>query len=308
MKLDSHSLDKDVLITGGAGFIGGHLAHALLPDTNVTILDDFSTGDPDSVPSDTALIKGDIRNPATVMNAVADVDIVFHQAGLVSVAASIQDPQNSHTRNATGTLNILEAARKHDAKVIIASSAAVYGKPEYTPIDESHPLSPLSPYGLDKLVSDRYVHLYNKLYGLEAISLRYFNVYGPGQTGGNYAGVINIFLEQARSEADITVHGSGTQTRDFVHVQDIIQANIQAALSETSEGSYNIGTGESVNIQELARLIKKSVDSSSEIVFTDSREGDIEQSLADITSARTDLDYEPTIEIQDGIHDLVKNQ
>lgn len=293
----------DVLVTGGAGFIGRHLAAAFDETYDVSVLDSrFSAQKqfPDSIRT----IEADVRDEDAVSAAVADTDIVLHEAALVSVGTSIKNPKQSHTINASGTLNVLEAARKHDARVVVASSAAVYGHPEETPIPETHPLEPTSPYGLDKLVADHYTRMYYDLYGLETIALRYFNVYGPGQSGGDYAGVIEIFLEQATSGGPITVNGDGQQTRDFVHVEDVIQANRLAADTDAVGEAYNVGTGESITILELAELVRTIVDESVDIVHSDPREGDIRHSCADITRAREKLDYEPTLEIEEELEML----
>jgi UDP-glucose 4-epimerase len=198
-------------------------------------------------------------------------------------------------------VNVLEAARKTDTRVVLASSAAIYGHPESTPIDEAHPLDPTSPYGLDKLTADQYTRLYNDLYGLDTVSLRYFNVYGPGQTGGDYAGVITVFIEQALNDDPITVHGDGDQTRDFVFIEDIVQANLLAAKTEHVGAAYNIGTGESITIRELAELIRDITNSDSEIVHTEPRDGDIEHSKADISKATEQLDFEPTVSLREGL-------
>jgi UDP-glucose 4-epimerase len=293
--------DKSVLVTGGSGFIGGHIVDALSADNDVAVLDTVAGDHPNGVTA----IQGDIRDEATVDAAVEGVDVVFHQAALVSVAESVERPTESHAINATGTLNVLEAARKHDARVVIASSAAVYGDPEETPIDEGQRLEPTSPYGLDKVASDHYARLYEDLYGLDTVALRYFNVYGPGQTGGDYAGVITVFLRQARNGEPITVNGDGTQTRDFVHIDDVVRANLLAAETDAVGRAYNVGTGESVTIRELAELIRDAVGSDSEIVHTDPRPGDIQHSCADIGRARSALGYEPTIDLEAGLRTLV---
>lgn len=222
----------------------------------------------------------------------------------MSVSASVDDPRASHSANATGTLNVLEAARREDATVVVASSAAVYGRPEYTPIDEDHPLDPLSRYGLDKIATDHYVHLYDDLYGLDAVALRYFNAYGPGQSG-DYASVISIFCDQARRGPDITVEGDDTQTRDFVHVDDIVQANVSAATADVSGRSYNVGTGEAVTIRRLAELVREAAGSNSDIVHTDAREGDIDESVADVSRAERELGYEPTVGLAEGLAGFV---
>ena len=291
-----------VLVTGGAGFIGGALVDSLRGDTTVRVLDI----DPDpNPPSDVEVIEGDIRDPETVAAAIEGVDTVFHEAALVSVADSVAHPMESHTINATGTLQVLEAARNHDARVVVASSAAVYGDPDAVPVAEPAGLNPTSPYGLDKLTIDHYTRLYHELYGLDTVALRYFNVYGPGQTGGDYAGVIDAFTEQARSGEPITVHGDGEQTRDFVHIDDVVRANRLAATTDNVGGAYNIGTGESVTIKSLAEKIRASVGSDSEIVYTDPREGDIRHSRADISRARERLGYEPTVDLDTGLDTLV---
>ena len=292
-----------VLVTGGTGFIGGHLARTLAPHADVTVLDRDTSGD--AVPGNATAVEVDVRDADAVAAATIGVDVVFHQAGMVSVPASVDDPVESHATNATGTLNVLEAAREADAAVVVASSAAVYGRPEYTPIDEGHPLDPTSPYGLDKLAADHYVRLYADLYGLDAVALRYFNVYGPGQTGGDYAGVIDIFRDQASRDADITVEGDGTQTRDFVHVDDVVRANLRAATADASGRSYNVGTGEAVTIRRLAERVRDALDADSDIVHTDPVAGDIDESVADVSRARTELGYEPTVELGEGLTDLV---
>jgi len=290
-----------VLVTGGAGFIGGALVDSLREEADVRVLDINPQPDP---PSDIEVIEGDIRDPDTVERAVEGVDTVFHEAALVSVADSVERPMESHAINATGTLQVLEAARKHDARVVIASSAAIYGAPDSVPVTESQHLDPASPYGLDKLAVDHYTRLYHDLYDVETVALRYFNVYGPGQTGGDYAGVIDVFADQARAGEPITVHGDGEQTRDFVHIDDVVRANRLAATTDNVGTAYNIGTGESVTIRELAEKIRTSVGSDSEIVHTDPREGDVRNSRADISLARERLGYEPSVDLDTGLDTL----
>jgi UDP-glucose 4-epimerase len=292
----------DALVTGGAGFIGGHLVDDLRTEHAVSILD----SDPDAhPPGDTTYIEGDIRDESTVARAVADADVVFHEAALVSVDASVADPKRSHTTNATGTLNVLEAAREHDTRVVLASSAAVYGHPEGTPISEAHPKEPTSPYGLDKLAADHYARLYADRYDLDTVALRYFNVYGPRQTG-EYAGVITVFIEQALADDPITVHGDGSQTRDFVFVEDVVRANRLAAETGQAGTAYNVGTGASITIRDLAELIRDITDANSDIVHTDPREGDIEQSKADISKAESALGYEPRVSLREGLERTVE--
>ena len=303
--LDIGPQDKTILVTGGAGFIGSHLTDALVAENEVRILDNLSTGKKKHVNSHADFIRGDIRDRNAVRQAMAEVDIVFHQAALVSVEESIQKPGQSHDINASGTLNILEAAREVGARVVAASSAAIYGHPETIPIGESEPKSPSSPYGIDKLSVDHYTRQYNELYDLPTVGLRYFNVYGPRQGESDYAGVISIFGDQAQKGANITVEGDGEQTRDFVHVSDIVQANLLAATTDCVGKAYNVGTGESVKVQTLAEKIIEVVDSKSEIVHTDPRSGDIEKSEANITKIKSELGFSPLTTLQDGLEDMI---
>jgi len=301
---DDRPTGQQILVTGGAGFIGSHLVDALVPDNEVRVLDDLSSGTRAQVDDRAAFVRGDVADKSVLDEAVAGVDIVYHQAAVVSVAQSVERPRASHATNVTGTLAVLEAARRHDARVVFASSAAIYGEPTRLPIDESHPTEPQSPYGLEKLTADRYLQLYAELYGLETVPLRYFNVYGPRQTGGDYAGVIAAFLEQARAGGPLTVHGDGTQTRDFVHVEDVVQANLLAGTTAATGTPFNVGTGDRVSIRELAETVRGLVDESIDIVHEQPRPGDIADSEADITRARERLGYEPTIELQTGLATL----
>ncbi|AGB38795.1 NAD-dependent epimerase/dehydratase family protein [Natronococcus occultus] len=298
--------DRTVLITGGAGFIGSHLANALVDDNEVRILDDLSSGTRATVPEDATLIEGDLRDEATRERATTGVDLIFHEAALVSVQGSVEDPLGSHAINATATLELLEAARREDARVVLASSAAIYGHPEGVPIAETDPKTPASPYGIDKLSVDHYARRYHELYGLETVSLRYFNAYGPGQTAGDYSGVISVFCDQALADEPLTVHGDGGQTRDFVFIDDIVQANLQAATTDQVGGAYNVGTGTSVTIRELAEAIVDVTGSSADITHTEGREGDIRHSRADIAAIRSELGYEPTVSLREGLERTVE--
>lgn len=302
---DSELSGKTVLVTGGAGFIGSHIVDAVVDRNEVRVLDRLSTGSRSNLPADVSLIEGDIRDREAVEAAMEGVDVVFHEAAMVSVPASVEQPVTCHETNGTATLNLLEAARTNDSRVVFASSAAIYGHPEAVPIPEDAPKRPASPYGLEKLAGDYYTRIYADRYGLDTVSLRYFNVYGPRQTGGQYSGVISAFLDQARSGEPITVEGDGEQTRDFVHVDDVVQANLRAATTDATGTSYNVGTGSNVTIQELAETVQRVTDTDSEIVHVDPRPGDIERSEADITNANRQLGYRPTVTLEDGLSQLV---
>jgi UDP-glucose 4-epimerase len=293
-------------VTGGAGFIGSHLAERLVGTAEVRVLDDCSAGRRAWVPDEADLIEGDVTDEATLARAVRGTDVVFHQAANASVERSIERPQESHELNVGATLDILEYARDHDARVVLASSAAVYGDPASVPVREGDPKTPTSPYGLEKLAADRYARLYHELYDLETVALRYFNVYGPRHGGGHYSGVIDVFLDQARAGDALTVHGDGSQTRDFVHVDDVVQANLRAATTDAVGEAYNVGTGESVSVHELAELVVDVTNSESDIRHTPPREDDIDRSRADVTRARDRLGYRPTIDLREGLRRLVE--
>ena len=294
------------LVTGGAGFIGSHLANRLVPDLEVTVYDDFSSGKSDHIPEEASIIHADIRDAAQLASAVAEVDVVFHEAAQVSVQRSVSDPKSSHQVNVDPMVTILEAARGTDTRVVLASSAAIYGHPVYLPIDEDHRKEPTSPYGLEKLTADHYCRLYHELYDVDAVALRYFNAYGPRQQSGDYSGVISVFRDQARAGEDITVEGDGEQTRDFVHVDDIVQANVLAATSDDAVGeAFNIGTGDSITIRKLAETIRDVTDSESAIVHVEPREGDIDRSEATIDKARDMLGFQPEYTTTEGLREYL---
>ncbi len=298
---------EDVLVTGGAGFIGSHLAERLAERNAVTVFDSLTSGSRDRVPAEAELIEADLRDRDRIDAAMAASDRVFHLAAMVDVARSVEAPLDSHGVNVEGTLTVFEAARRHDVPVIVASSAAIYGRPSELPIPEEHPSRPLSPYGLDKLAVDQYARLYHDLYGLPVTALRYFNVYGPGQTGGDYAGVIATFLEQAAGGGPLTVEGDGTQTRDFVHVSDVVRANLLAADADVGGQAINVGTGEETSIRELAETIRELTDGRPEIVHVDPRPGDIDRSVADLARAEAELRYRPDVDLPTGLESMFRS-
>jgi len=296
--------DHTILITGGAGFVGSHLAERLVADNEVRVIDDLSTGKREYVPDDAELTVADVRDEDALAEAMADVDLVFHEAAVVSVEESVQQPADTHHVNVDGTLQVLEAAREQNARVVVASSAAVYGHPERVPIAEDAPKTPASPYGIDKLAVDHYTRRYHDLYGLETVALRYFNVYGPRQGAGDYSGVIEAFLEQAEAGGPITVHGDGTQTRDFVHVDDVVDANLLAATTEHVGEAFNVATGAETSILDLAETIRVITDANVEITHTDPREGDIDRSCADLTQTGDQLGFDPDVDLESGLNRL----
>jgi UDP-glucose 4-epimerase len=290
-----------VLVTGGTGFIGRHLVDSLADAALVRVLDREASSS--ELPEHATLVHGDIRDMDTCMDAMEGIDTVFHLAAMVSVPRSIEAPLECHADNGTGTVQVLEAARQVDARVVLASSAAIYGHPESVPVTERAPTTPSSPYGVEKLANDHYARIYGAQYGLQTTALRYFNVYGPGQTG-QYSGVISAFFDQVRAQEPITVEGDGSQTRDFVHVEDVVQANRLAATRDTADVAFNIGTGRSISIRDLAELIRELADIDVPITHVDPRPGDIQQSEADISRAAAQLGYAPTVDLADGLRDM----
>ncbi len=296
--------DKSILVTGGAGFIGSHLTAALAVENEVHVLDNGSTGNPAILPASVEFHHGDIRDRSVLETLVPTVDIVYHQAAIVSIEDSLDRPTESHETNVAATVALLDVARKHGTRVVFASSCAAYGDPTTLPVEESEPATPLSPYAVDKLAADQYLQVYGQQYGFPTVALRYFNVYGPGQRG-DYSGVIDAFLDRARAGEPLEVHGEGDQTRDFVHIADVVRANLAAGVTPNTGRAYNVGTGTETTIRELAETVRERVDPSVEIVHTEPRPGDIDRSRADLSAARTQLGYEPQVTLSEGLQSLV---
>jgi len=302
-----------IVITGGAGFIGSNLAEvlALAPNNEVCVVDDLSTGRVENLPiaSGIEFIKGSITDLQLMNEVLADADFVFHQAALPSVQRSIEDPAHTNEVNIRGTLNVLMAARDAGVKkVIYASSSSVYGDTPELPKREGMTPNPLSPYAVTKLVGEYYCKVFNDVYGLNTISLRYFNVYGPRQDPhSEYAAVIPRFVSRILKGEPPIIYGDGQQTRDFTFVKDVVNANILAMKSDAT-GVYNIASGRRISIQELATLITRLTgrDRDVEPVFDKPRKGDVRHSLADISRARADMGYKPEYSLERGLEETIR--
>lgn len=301
--------NSKVLVTGGAGFIGSNLVRELLKTgNNVTVLDNFSSGYLSNLEENPALkiIECDVRDRVGVEEAMKDVEVVFHLAASVGNKRSIDFPINDAEINVLGTLNVLEAARKHGVrKIVTSSSAGIFGELKTLPIKEDHPIEPDSPYGCTKLCEEKLCLSYAKLYDLEAVCLRYFNVYGPNQRFDAYGNVIPIFVFRMLRNEPLTIFGDGEQTRDFVHVNDVVQANIKAAEAKGVSGAFNIASGKSITINYLVEMIGKN-NKSIQIAYGPLRPGDVRDSLADISYAYDKLQYTPTVEIENGIEEYIE--
>ncbi len=301
------------LVTGGAGFIGSHLVTRLLREGHqVRVLDDLSTGKRENlahVAGDVELLVADVRDRARVEAAAQGCDTIFHEAAIVSVPRSIDDPQESHDVNIQGTLNVLHAARRHGVRrVVFACSAAVYGEEPGLPKSETMLAAPISPYGVEKLAGEAYVLAWSKLYGVEGVSLRYFNVFGPRQDPRSpYSGVISIFVERALAGEVPTIFGDGLQTRDFVEVDDVVQANVLAATRPQANGrAYNVGGGRETSLLDVLAAIGRAVGRTITPNHAPPRAGDIRASVADIRRAREELGYAPRVSVEDGLARLVE--
>ncbi len=297
------------LVTGGAGFIGSHLVEALvMRGETVRVLDNFSTGalsNLERVCGQVRVFDGDITDLETVRTAMEGVEIVFHQAALASVPRSIANPLATHHACATGTLNVLSAARQTGARrVVYAASSSAYGGSRKLPKHEDDPTLPLSPYAAAKLAGEHYCAAFSEVHGLETVRLRYFNVYGPRQSPDSpYAAVIPKFLAAMTSGRPPLIHGDGEQSRDFTFVADVVQANLLAAAAPGVSGKvYNIACGRRTTLLELVQHLNVLLGTEIQPEHTDPRPGDVRHSLADIGEARNDLEYEPTTDIVTGLH------
>ena len=299
---------KRCLVTGGAGFIGSHLVEGLLDKgCFVRVLDNFSFGHEAYLPvrhPSLEVVHGDVRDRTAVKAVLEGVDTVFHQAALASVPASIDDPWETHDVNVNGTLHLLRACVDAGVKkVVVAASSAAYGDDPRTPKVESMAVHPLSPYAVSKLAQEQYATAFCASYGLETVSLRYFNVYGPRQgADSQYAAVIPSFFSRALGGKACEIYGDGSQTRDFVFVHDVVRANILAAQTPKTQGAViNIAGGQGVSISQLEAEIRKLSGSRAEVIRHPARVGDILHSVADISKAAARIGWRPHVPFEEGL-------
>lgn len=306
MKQTSECKGKDILVTGGAGFIGSHLVDRLAPENRVIVLDNLFSGkmaNLETSKDQITFINGDILDKVLLTGLAAQVDIIFHLAANVGVMRSINDPYFDMEVNVGGTLNLLEACR--DSKVerlVYTSSAVVFGEARYLPIDEEHPVNPKSPYAVSKLAAEKYCFAFHEVHDVPVTVLRYFNVYGPRQDTNEHASVISVFFHRIREDKPVTIFGDGKQTRDFVFVEDVVSASILAATQPETIGEvFNIASGKETDLEQLAGIIKQVSNKESSVIYADSRTGEIKHSRANIEKAQRILGYNTKTNLEEGL-------
>jgi len=302
------------LVTGGAGFIGSNLVAALVEGgARVRVLDDLSTGRRENLDGLWDLFKmmeGSITDPATCASACDGIDYVLHEAAIPSVPRSVADPEGSHDTCATGTLNMLVAARDAGVKrFVYAASSSAYGDTPTLPKAESMPSQPRSPYAVAKLTGEHYCQAFWVVYGFETVALRYFNIFGPRQDpASQYSAVIPLFITKATAGQPATIDGDGEQTRDFTYVENAVNANLLActARADTAVGQvFNVGCGDRISINQLWDAIQETMGTSLDVIHGPAREGDVRDSLASLEQARAGLDYEVTVPLSEGLRRTV---
>jgi len=298
------------IVTGGAGFIGSHIAETLAEKNEVVIIDDLFSGkmqNIDDFRNSVHFVRGSITNLPLMKEICAEADGIFHQAAIASVPRSIKNPLATNEANITGTLNVLVAAKECGVrKIVFASSSSVYGDTPTLPKREDMEPHPLSPYAVSKLAGEHYMNVFTKLYGIKTIALRYFNVFGPRQDpNSDYAAVIPKFITRTLNHQSPVIFGDGTQTRDFTFVKDVVQANIRAMQSE-AEGVFNVACNQRIDLNTLAQLIMEITGITIPITYESPRAGDIRDSLADITRAKSGFNYEPVYTIKTGLRETIK--
>lgn len=299
----------NTLVTGGAGFIGSNLVKLLRSRNHqVTVLDDLSSGYRENLSPfpEVRFVEGSICDESAVRRAIEGADTVFHLAASVGNKRSIDHPHSDAEINVLGTITVLQAAREAGvSKIVTSSSAGIFGELHTLPIREDHPIEPDSPYGCTKLCEEKLCLAYAKLYDIEAVCLRYFNVYGPNQRFDAYGNVIPIFVFQMLRGEPLTIFGDGEQTRDFVNVADVAAANLAAAEAKGTSGAFNLGSGSRISINRLVELLKGVSELSPEVGYGAPRPGDVRDSLADISAARNSLGFQPSVQLEQGLAEYV---
>jgi UDP-glucose 4-epimerase len=297
------------LVTGGAGFIGSHLVEELLRrGESVRVADNFSSGRRTNVPAGVEVLEGDVADEQFAGRAVAGCDYVLHQAAIPSVPRSVAEPIATNRANVDGTLAILVAARDAGVKrVVFAGSSSVYGDAPTLPKREDMRPAPMTPYALQKLVAEQYCQMFTQLYGLETVTTRYFNVFGPRQQPGSpYSGVISLFIEALATGQRPKIHGDGRQTRDFTYVGDVVRGVLAAATTPGVGGEvFNVAVGGRISLLELFGTLQRLLKTDVEPIFGPAREGDVRDSQADIVRARQKLGFEPQTSFEDGLRETV---
>jgi UDP-glucose 4-epimerase len=293
------------LVTGGAGFIGSNLVQLLVEEHyEVVVLDNLVSGYRKNLDSfhDVQFIEGDVRDERVLTRALERVELIFHLAASVGNVRSIEQPVEDSDVNLIGTIQLLEAARrKRVRKIICSSSAAIFGELRELPITEAHPTEPDSPYGVSKLAEEKMCLAYSRLYELETVCLRYFNVYGVNQRYDAYGNVIPIFVNRLLRGEPLLIYGDGEQTRDFVNVRDVARANLLAAQASGVSGAYNIASGDSISINQLTQMLREVSGVHIKVTHVPPRKGEVRDSRADIRAAERTLGYRPTVGFPEGL-------
>lgn len=295
------------LVTGGAGFIGSTLSGELVKRKfEVVVYDDFSTGSMENlaaIKGKIKIVKGDVRSYGKLKSAAKGCDVIFHMAAQVGNVLSLQKPQESMDINAGGAINAVNACKENRIKSLIySSSCAIFGETRYVPVDEKHPLNPVSPYGVTKLAGEQICIALGSYHDIKACCLRYFNVYGKNQRFNPYGNVLPIFAERLAKNQELIIYGDGNQTRDFIDVRDVVAANI-IAFERQAAGAYNIGTGKASTVNELVKFVKEAAGKEIKAVNRPPRAGEVRDSVANISKARKELGFSPKITLRRGVKD-----